>query len=575
MILRLSRLYLKLIWGTLLTLLNLQAYASSEQKEERSSAVSVSREQSMWGIGEDQLDELFCSTSNVICLADHQFFHRINTAYINTFGSDEQEILSQPYNDQVHPDDRLVTQRIASQSIDNSRVHHPLDSKNDLQMVMNFENRLRTKQGDYRDLQWLILLQVAGTTTQAPILCIGQDVTLKKQAAVQQQTLEQAQVATRIKSTFVAHMSHELRTPLNGVLNFIELALEEEVSNKVRTYLMHAYDSAKLLLEIANDIIDVSRIEANALKIDRIDFDPRAEVAALIPLVKLQTDRKKLHFEVSISPTVPTFLKGDPGRLKQILLNLSSNAIKFTAHGKISLKLAGYKVPNHPTLYQVQGRVKDTGIGMDPQFVKRLFQPFSQEDHSMKRQFGGAGLGLYITKELCEKMGGSITVMSTPGLGSTFQFQYNLETSDLDSTATTLTHSASFLPTLAAPLPVSTILVVDDNAMNQEILKIWLTGWGCAVDVALNGTQAVAAIQGTLYDLIVMDGEMPEMDGLEATRQIRRQFSPQQLPIIGLTAHAMTNHRAQFLQAGMNGYLTKPLNREALIHEIWRCCPRK
>ena len=574
-----SRFFSLLMFGFSFIVVSQQARTSSLNKEEQRAlsplVLSLPKEKSMWGIGDEQLDELFSASSNLICLADDRFFHRISQTYLQMFGGNEQDILRQQHCEKVHPDDQQASQNIANQSTDNSLVHHSLDAKKNLQMVINFENRRLTEAGDYRNIQWMLLLQVAGVKTQAPILCIGQDVTLKKQAEAQHQTLVQAQLATKIKSTFVAHMSHELRTPLNGVLGFIELALEEELSDKVRSYLMHAYDSANLLLEIANDIIDVSRIEANALKIDNVAFDPKAELSALMPLLKLQTDRKKLQLKLDISPTVPAFLKGDPGRFKQIFLNLSSNAIKFTTQGKVSLKLDGHVVPGQPTFYHIQGRVKDTGMGMDPQFVQKLFQPFSQEDHSMTRQFGGAGLGLYITKELCEKMGGSVHVISTPGFGSTFQFQFNLEMSDAHPPASVSPSPLSVSPVLTSPLSVSKVLVVDDNAMNQEFLKILLTRWGCIVDIASNGFQAVTAIQSTLYDLILMDGEMPEMDGLEATRLIRKRFTTTELPIIGLTAHAMTDHRTQFLQAGMNGYLTKPVQRDALIFEIQRCCAKK
>ena len=436
---------LRIFFGAFIlkTLLQVASASVSTEMEDRETEIPSSsvpsqplQEKSIWGIGEEQLDELFSSSSNLIGLADDQFYHRINKTYIKIFGGDEQEILRQPHSNTIHPDDQQATQRMADQSTNNSLVcpsSVSLDPKDKFQIVLNFENRCRTQSVDYRNIQWFLLLQVAGLKTQVPLfLCIGQDITLKKQAAVQRQELKQAQLATQMKSTFVAHMSHELRTPLNGVIGFLDLALEEEMSDTLKYHLSHARQSAGLLLDIANNIVDVSRLEAGRLNLQQEIFRPIDSLKAVIDSLKEPADHKNITLKFSTSNAMPLLVQGDAHRFQQILFNLGSNAVKFTQHGKVSIKLDSHSVIDKPQQIMIRGRVKDTGIGINPQFIPKLFQPFSQEDQSMKRDVGGTGLGLYLTKELCEKMNGSIYVLSTPGLGSTFEFKVMMNSMDVD-----------------------------------------------------------------------------------------------------------------------------------------------
>ena len=253
-------------------------------------------------------------------------------------------------------------------------------------------------------------------------MCIGQDITLQKQQIALKLQHEQAQRATKMKSNFVAHMSHEIRTPLNGILNFIRLALDEPLSDSLRSHLDNAYESAFHLLNIANDIIDVSRLEAGVLKIESMTLNPKECLNTVISQLQKQAIQKNILIKSSVSASIPEVLQGDEHRFQQILINLVSNAIKFTQQGKISIKLESFTLTHQPNHIMLRGTVKDTGIGIRSEFIPKLFQAFSQQDQSMKRDFGGAGLGLYLTKQLCEKMGGSIQVLSTPGVGSMFQF---------------------------------------------------------------------------------------------------------------------------------------------------------
>ena len=507
-------------------------------------------------------------------MLDETQYHRVNDHYIKALGWSFQELTSQPFYHFIHPDDLAATQKVAQEGTTSS-------------CILNFKNRHRTKAGDDHLIEWFTLVQVAGSNRDTPMLAIGRDLTVEAQLSQQQKDLEQAQIATRLKSGFVAHMSHEVRTPLNGIIGFLERALEEPMSPLVRAYVEQAQQSSHFLLGIANDIIDVSKIEAGNLTINHDDFNPHSVIKSVLAVSELQASKKNLILTSKIDLSLPPVLRGDENRFKQILFNLLNNAIKYTDQGKITLKITG-KSQQHSTAatFLLQGQLQDTGHGMAPEFMAKLFQPFSQEDHSMKRQFSGAGLGLYITKQLCERLGGTINVLSTPGVGSTFQFHLVLaqpQVSPPSSSAPSFNKVPRRL-SIASPVnrqalsstisempPALNILVVEDNLINQKMMLALLKKLGHTVDIAENGLLGVQATQRKAYDLILMDGEMPVMDGLEATRQIRQQFSPQQLPIIGVSAHAMSSHRDIFLNAGMDGYVSKPVTKNILLNEIAQC----
>lgn len=377
--------------------------------------------------------------------------------------------------------------------------------------------------------------------------------------------------ANEAKSTFVSHMSHEIRTPLNGIMGFLELALREEsLPVHIIEYLNNAYSSTKSLQAVANDILDLSRIEKDAFRLEILDFNPLSIAQEVCSSFTLESEKKAINFKLKIAPRVPQTLRGDPLRYKQILFNLVGNAMKFTEKGIISVRIDGIAENKHTQDYSLVGSIKDSGIGMTTEQIDKLFRPFAQADDSILRKFGGTGLGLYITKQLCEKMGGSIKVSSQTGLGSTFEFKINLQQCDLNNQTV-----STKVETRNDQLPSGLrVLVVEDNLMNQKLIKVLLSKENCRVTIADNGQLAIKALMQESYDIILMDGEMPVMDGLEATRHIRNILS-NNIPILGLTGHAMTTHKELFLSSGMNGYLTKPINKQELFNEILRCINNK
>ncbi len=394
-----------------------------------------------------------------------------------------------------------------------------------------------------------------------------------KNAAELRLAKEAAEKAAKVKSEFLANMSHEIRTPMNAIMGMAHLALRADPPPRQRDYITKIYAAAHSLLGIINDILDFSKIEAGKLHLESRAFSLESLLDELRELFAERSREKNLDLAFVVQEDVPQAFIGDSLRLAQIITNLLSNSVKFTERGGICLECA----VNSRAADEIEllFSVRDTGIGMEPEQIAGIFSAFTQGDSSTTREYGGTGLGLAITKSLVELMGGEIHIQSEPGKGTRTTFTCRLAIAPDQAVQATRTTRAAGPPACGEPAPRfnhQRVLLVEDNLINQEVAGELLRDIGLNVTVANNGKEALAAVDAQTsrpaFDLVLMDLQMPEMDGYEATRILRSDSRHRNMPIIAMTAHAMVEERERCLNMGMNGHVAKPIEVDKLYREL-------
>lgn len=440
-------------------------------------------------------------------------------------------------------------------------AHLPILMVTGLDDLDSIERAYRVGATDFitKPIQWLILHQRVRYILRASQAF--QALRDREQALIQAK--RQAEQASQAKSDFLSMMSHELRSPMTGILGALSLLLQTPLEAEQGQYAQIAHDSARSLLAILNDILDMAKLEAGRMTIEDRSFAIDQVIDEVIQLMATPATGKGLRLVVNRDRAIPCDLRGDAVRIRQILLNLVSNAVKFTHSGAITVDVA-----YAPEAAGLKIAVTDTGIGIPPDVQQRLFTRFTQADSSISRNYGGTGLGLAICKQLCELMGGDIGLHSTPGEGSTFWFTTHCPPSAIDQANAGI---GAVTPTNVAMTRPLHILLAEDSPINQIIIKAILIKAGHTLEIVNNGREAVDAAARADFDLILMDVQMPEMNGVSATQAIRALPPPHSMaPIIALTANAMREQQGQYLAAGMDDYVSKPFTEAALLSAITR-----
>jgi PAS domain S-box-containing protein len=503
------------------------------------------------------------NATEAIVVAQDGLLKFVNPRAVEITGYTKEELLSRPFVDFIHPDDRDLVFRSHFRRIDNS-----VDQREPNPPPL-YKFRIVTKEGEIKWVEInIVVIEWEGTPAT---LNFFNDITdrilaeeaLRKSEKAMRAAKESAEEATRVKSEFLANMSHEIRTPMNAVIGMTSILLDSDLDPDQRECIETIRDSGDALLSIINDVLDFSKIESGKVMPEKQPFDFRSCVEGSIDLVSVDASKKGLDLGFVIEDSVPAIVLGDPTRLRQVLLNLLGNAVKFTEEGEVMLSITSKATRN--CSHEIHFAVRDTGIGIPKNGMDRLFQSFSQADMSTTRRYGGTGLGLAISKRLVEAMGGKIWAESQPIRGSTFHFTLPFEECSVN-----LPNPEESTSKLQCNIDANAnmrILLAEDNDINRMVLVKILKKLGYRADTASNGIEAVKALERQHYDLVLMDIQMPEMDGFEATKEIRKRW-PNGPIVVALTAYALEGDREKCLEAGMDGYLAKPVQKGELAEVL-------
>lgn len=497
----------------------------------------------------------------------------INRPWLEYTGFTFEEMRAMQWKDIIHPEDWPDSDKA---------WNHSLETGRDFEI----EHRFRRKDGEYR---WHLTRGIAQRNEQGKILMwvgtntdihdkkqveeelrrankLAEQSIVKRDKALQElmQTKKQLEELMVVKEQFLSNMSHEIRTPMNAIVGFTELLLKTPVSSDQKQYLDAIKTSGENLLVIINDILDFSKLQAGAFTFEKTGFRLSQVISMLTEMMLPKSTEKGIKLSVTIDKNIPDHLIGDPTRLNQILLNLAGNAIKFTEKGEVKIQIR--TLMEDEKNIELKFSVIDTGIGIPVRHLNSIFEAFTQATSHTTRKYGGTGLGLSIVKQYVEKQGGVISVQSKVGAGSVFWFTLKFGKDQRTNFPETTPHEEEFCPEIEG----LNVLLVEDNRLNQILATKVLNGWNWNVELAENGLVAIEKLEKQDFDLVLMDIQLPEMDGYEATRYIRKRFSPPKsnIPIMAMTAHALANEEKKCFEVGMNGYISKPFSSKVLYPRI-------
>jgi PAS domain S-box-containing protein len=504
---------------------------------------------------EEILDRFFTLSLDMLCIAGFDGrFRRLNPAWQRTLGYTVEELTASPFLDFVHPDDRAATVAEVEKLLAGAET-------------ASFENRYRARDGSYR---WLLWTSTPFARDQL-LYAAARDITERKASEEKIQRLkEAAEAASRAKSDFLARMSHEMRTPLTAIIGMGDVLSRTSLTTEQRQYIATQQRAGGHLLALINDLLDISKTESGHFNLETVEFNLADVLEKTREIAAVAARAKGITLRSEVGPDVPRLLTGDPNRLRQVLINLVSNAVKFTAQGEVVVRVR--RDPEAGDASALQFSVSDTGIGIPEEKRDVIFEAFAQADHSTSREYGGTGLGLAIVKRFVELMGGRIWVESKVGAGSTFHFTLRFgERGVPESRMDEAPHAeASGKPAIRSRRALR-ILVAEDSEDTRFLLETYLRESGHHVDFADNGEAAVEKFRSGSYDLVLMDVQMPQLDGYSATRRIRAwelECERAPAPIVALTAYAAETERAKAAAAGCNSCLTKPILFEPFMNAI-------